>query len=146
MKQIILVSILSAFVGLGVGFFVSKNNDEYQFFYIYSGTAAFITSALLWYLFVYTQTNSGSLRGAIVNGFSGLLAHYVCWYLYIAFVSIQYYITGQPVSSLGEPPMGLLHGIWGASVFSFFSLLAFGWVTIPLGAMIGWLTIQLSNH
>ena len=143
MKQLFIVSILSTLVGLGIGLFVSKGETDYKFFYIYSSIAAFSTSALLWYFFVYTKTEASFLRGAVVNGASGLLAHYVCWYLWIAFVSIEYYITGKPVSSLGEPPMGLLHGIWGAATFSFFSLLMFGWLTVPIGAFIGWLATKL---
>ncbi|WPL17544.1 hypothetical protein Thiowin_02569 [Thiorhodovibrio winogradskyi] len=35
--------------------------------------------------------------------------------------------------------MNPIQGLLGAAVFSAFSLFLFGWVTIPAGALLGWL-------
>jgi hypothetical protein len=70
----------------------------------------------------------------------GLLSHPLAWYLAI----LWHYLSGDRAST-GDEPLDPIMGITDSFVFSFWSLLLAGWLTIPVGAALGallarWLT------
>ena len=126
-------------LGILIGVFIAllATGDGYRLFPVYGGTAAFITAAFFWWLIVLRRDAFRRIPGGIAGALSGIVAHYICWYIQIISANICYWIFGGCRSSLGEPPVDLLDGFWGALGLSFFSLLFWGWITAPLGALIG---------
>jgi len=57
--------------------------------------------------------------------------------LLILSANLQHWLFANQYSSLGEPPLNVIEAIPAALVFSFWSLLFFGWITVPAGALIG---------
>lgn len=76
-------------------------------------------------------------RGAIAGALAGAVAHYLCWYLLIAGWFTCHALTGGCTGSLGDPPLNPLTAIPAAALYSAFSLLFLGWLTVSAGAMIG---------
>ena len=91
-------------VGLVVGGYITYNalGFAYDLFPLHAGAAAFITSALLWWLIVEKMQRHGIIIGVFVGILSGSLAHYVCWH----FELIEFYIGYGFLTAL---PDMLLH-------------------------------------
>ncbi len=138
-KSLLKISLLAGLLGLVGGLIVwgMATGSGYQFFPLSAGLAAFGTTAGLWWLLVDRRDSHNLWAGALAGGLSGGVAHYVNWYLQIVAANMCYILTGGCVGSLGEPPIDLLHGLWGAAVLSLVSLLLVGWLTVAVGAIIG---------
>ncbi len=126
-------------VGISMGAYVAAtaNGDGYGLFPLYAGLAAFSTFTVLWWLIVRRKNNLKVLNGAIAGVLSGIVSHYVCWYLLLVEANIKYILLGKGLSSLGEPPQNLIQSFWGALVLSAVSLFLCGWFTVSTGGMIG---------
>lgn len=138
MKQSIYFGLINSLVGIAIGVYVAQlaHGEGYQYFPIYAGVAAFLTTSVGWYFIIY-RTRRFSRNLAIAIGLtSGALAHPVCFYIALIHCNIQYWFWRE-CSSLGEPPINLIFGLFTSFVPSIFSLIFFGWITIPLGAIIG---------
>ena len=101
--------------------------------------AAFLTGAVLWRLVAARATERRALRGALAGGLAGIAAHFLTWYLWYAGMSLCHLLTGGCTDSLGQPPAGPLVAIAGAAGLTGFSLVVCGWVTAPVGALLGWI-------
>ena len=146
LKKTLIVGGLSGLIGLLIGLYVSfvATGEGYEYFPIIAFLAAFGTSsALFWWIAARSRTRRVA-RGAFTGALAGALSHYVCWYLLILVNNLCYWLTGGCLDSLGQPPVDLLNALWGAAVLSIPSLVFFGWLTIPLGALIGGL-VAASN-
>ena len=99
--------------------------------------AAFITAWATWTLFISRTGNGGLVRGAGVGALASLVAHWATWYLVFVGMNVCYFTVGECVSSSGEAPADLIIALAGAAGFSLWSLMFFGWLTLPAGALIG---------
>lgn len=133
------IGLLAGLIGAGYGFYVQRlaTGEGYEWFPVYAGLAAFVTTTFFWWLVVTRSDKRSVWRGIIAGALSGSVAHYICWYLQIIGTNLCYWFSGGCVSSLGEPPVDLLNGLWAALVLSLASLLFFGWLTVPTGALVG---------
>jgi hypothetical protein len=112
-------------VGLICGLYISNTttNLDYSLFWLYASIAAFLTAGALWWILIEKATpNSmirgpGWMRGGIVGGLAGFVAHIVCWIIVL-----------RPTS-----PAALT----SVFVFSLFSVPIFGLFTIPAGMVVG---------
>ena len=138
-KKSIVMGTLCAPIGVVIGLFIGLDaiGSGYEFFAVYAGAAAFLTPTLLWRLIVARTEAYTILRGALTGAISGVLSHFVTWYLFILSSNVCYWAFGGCKDSLGEGPMNPLEGLAGAAGLSFFSLLFFGWITVPIGAILG---------
>ena len=141
----LLMGAICAPAGVGVGWIVASTatGSGYEYFFAYAGAAAFLTGAVMWWLVIERPGKATRLRGAAAGGWAGILAHWACWYLVIVSLWLCNQVTGGCVSSLGDAPMNPLQAMPGAAAFSLWSLLLFGIVTVPYGAIAG---LVLAGH
>ena len=139
----VMCALFGGFVGLGVlGQFSGKG---YEAFPLLSAGASFLTGAVLWWLIVARTGHPGIWRGMLAGVLAALGGHYVTWYLFIVLQNAKYRLLGT-VSSLGDAPIGLVDGLWGAVALTFFSYLFVGFLTVPSGAIIGGLYGWFLKH
>ena len=139
MRKILPISLLAGLFGLIGGTFVwwGAIGDGYELFPAAAALAAFGATAFFWWLIVVRRNNYTVKAGLLAGGLSGLVSHWLCWYLLIIGANACYWLTGDCLSSLGDQPIDPLNGLWGALFFSLFSLLFVGWMTVPLGMVVG---------
>ena len=100
-------------------------------------SAAFVCGAALWRLLPERMSGRRPAWGAAAGAIAGVVSHFFAWYFQYVGMNLCFWITGGCTSSLGEPPANLLEAFVGAAALTFFSLLVVGWLTLPLGAVIG---------
>lgn len=128
--------IFGTLIGITVAY--TSQGSGYELFPVYAGISSFLTAFVLFWFFC-TRTGDFSVwKGAGAGALSGFLAHYFSWYLMLAGQNVCFHIFKGCRSSLGEPPMNMLYGIFGVLPLTFFSLMLLGWVTVPGGAVLGW--------
>ncbi|MCB0156389.1 MAG: hypothetical protein KDF65_16450 [Anaerolineae bacterium] len=138
-RKVLPISLLAGLCGLIGGSWVwwLASGAGYELFPAAAALAAWGTTAFFWWLIVVRRNNYTLKAGLLAGGLSGLVSHWLCWYLLIVGANGCYWLTGGCASSLGEPPIDPLNGVWGALAFSLLSLLFVGWVTVPLGMLVG---------
>jgi hypothetical protein len=77
----------------------------------------------------------------VAGALTGLLSHPLAWYL-----AIVYHYANGAQSSLGEPTLNPVEGLGGSLLFSLGSWLLVGWITVPVGALAGWLLTHIVVH
>lgn len=104
---------------------------------LYAGAAVFLTVLIVWWLHVARPGKAGVVRGAVAGLIIGLVAHPVTWYMWICsnWVLISLSIRSGP--SAGGEPLNPLTGMPGAFVFSLWSVMLIGWLTVPAAAVAG---------
>lgn len=138
-RKILPISLLAGLFGLIGGTLVwwGATGAGYELFPAAAALAAFSTTAFLWWLIVVRRERYTLKAGLLAGGLSGLIAHWLCWYLLIVGANACYWLTGGCLGSLGDLPIDPLNGLWAALLFSLFSLLFVGWVTVSLGMLVG---------
>lgn len=106
---------------------------------------SFLAGFLFWLVFQWRTPTPGQWRGLLAGLTAGAAGHWFCWYLLIIIQNLRFVFLGE-VSSLGEPPLTPLQGLWGACVFTFFSIVIMGWATIPAGGAIGFFMGRLQRR
>jgi len=131
---------LCAGVGLVVGILVSLGaaGDGYRWFFVSAALAAFGSGAVLWRVLPERFARRRAAWGALAGALAGVVSHYLTWYLGYLGANLCFWLTGGCTGSLGDPPAGPLTALWGAAALTFFSLLIVGWLTAPIGAVLGW--------
>ena len=99
-----------------------------------SGVAAFAVSYVIWRLICSPVTPLSPRRGALAGALTGVLAHPIAWYLAVVWT----YSWGRPLFPGGKL-VGPIEGIPVSLVYAFFGVILTGWITVPAGAMGGWL-------
>ena len=132
-------SLLNFAMGLLVGLLVWSTaiGDGYFIFPIGASIAAFVAGGLFWKIF---NSNSKKLKteNIVLTGIlTGSISHYFCFILLSIGMNICYLTTGKCIGSFGDPPTSVSSMLTGALAYSFFSLLFYGWLTIPVSIVIG---------
>jgi len=99
-----------------------------------SGVAAFAVSYVLWRALCSPVRPRSARRGALAGALTGVLAHPVAWYLAVVWT----YLRSRPMFPGGKP-VGPIEGLSVSLVYAFFGLILTGWLTLPAGAIAGWL-------
>lgn len=131
---------LCAIVGVLFGIYVFLNaaGEGYRWFFVAAALAAFGSGAALWRILPERSASRRPAWGALAGALAGVVSHYLTWYLSYLGANLCFWLTGKCTGSLGDPPANLLMALEGAAALTFFSLLALGWLTAPIGAVLGW--------
>ena len=108
--------------------------DDWWPMVVASGVAASAVSYVLWRVLCSPGRPSSARRGALAGALTGLIAHPVAWYLAVVWT----YLRGHALFPNGKP-VGPIEGLGPGFVFAFFGLILTGWLTVPAGAIAGWL-------
>jgi hypothetical protein len=103
-----------------------------QWMILTSVIAAFITGTILWRTVFGHGRKPTFWRGAGVGALVVIVAHPLAWYL----LFLLLYFSGEP-SSFPERTLHPLGGLGASLTASAASLLVLGWITIPVGGLIG---------
>ncbi len=130
------IGLLYSIIGLLIGLYISNPfTNDWRYFYLFSSFSGFITTALLWQLFIEKSKRRSLIKAVFIGLLTGILSHYVCWYLqlsgyyfYDLFFGIDAAANAKPV----HPFQGLLY----AFVLTLYSLMLFGWITVPAGMVL----------
>jgi len=110
--------------------------EGWEAFRYFAGLASFLVSGFVWFTLSRGRI-LGIRRGVAMGALVGLLSHPVTWYLAILY---NYFWATRFLQS--DKALGPISGMDGSLVFSFWSLLLTGWMTVPvaagLGAIIAW--------
>ena len=123
-----------------IAFDAIGNYDSLPF---YATFATFLIAYLLWYTFM--SKNHSRKRGVFIGILTVILSHYFSWYFMLIVANIEYYIFNIPIGSLNDIPIDLISGLGYMWIYTFYSLLFFGWITIPIGAIIGGIFASINN-
>ena len=139
LRQSLVMGLICAPVGFVVGYVLLSDapGDGLKHFQYYAAVAAFLAPTLAWWLLVERKSRLTLGRGIGAGALGAAVAHYVCWYLMIVGSNIDYWLLQGPGSSLGEAPIDVINGLWGAAGYALLSYLVIGWATLPAGALIG---------
>ena len=88
---------------------------------------AFFCGMVCWGIFMARGQKVSFWRGVWVGALVGLLSHPLAWYGSI----LYFYLAGEPHT------LNPLEGLWASVVYSLLSLLFVGWLTVPVGAIVG---------
>lgn len=141
LRRCLAMGVVSALAGMAGGGWAAATafmTSGYEIFLFSAPVGSFVTGFAFWLLLV-ARRLTPSKKAAIAAGvLTGIVSHWSCWYLTICYQNLRYVFLGE-TSSLGEPPIDLLNGLWGAAVFSFWSLIVLGWLSAPFGGLLGYL-------
>ncbi len=130
-------------IGVLCGLFVlsfssaDTRGEGWTAFPLYAGAAAFLTTLVVWWLYLARPGKPGVLGGAVAGLISGLVAHPVTWYVMICCNWAWILLSGGTGSSAGDDTLNPISGLLGALVLSLWSVIFMGWITIPAGALVG---------
>jgi len=110
---------------------------DYNILPIYAMLATFLTACIFWYFIIEKHQKYHIKIGIIVGIATALFSHYVCWYIMLIPSNISYYIFDISSGSLNEPPIDLISGLLYMWVYTLYSWLFFGWISLIIGGMIG---------
>ncbi|HEY0976143.1 MAG TPA: hypothetical protein VGE21_01630 [Flavobacteriales bacterium] len=141
MKRWYKFGLFNALVGVIVGLHltVTATGNGYWAFIVAAPIAAFLTAGICWRCF---QSDSEPIETPylfVIGLISGTASHYVTFVLLGLGINILYLIGAYEGDSLGNPPPNLLMVIAGSFATTLYSLLMYGWVTVPASILSGFL-------
>jgi hypothetical protein len=125
--------LLNALLGLIVGIGINING-----FAIAAPIAAFLIGGLFWKLLIKDKINN--FRVIITGILSGSISHYLTFILSGVIGNFQYWTTGNTAYTPSIPDM-LVRSI----VMTLFSLVFFGWLTVPYAIIMGFILKRIEN-
>lgn len=134
-RSALLAAIPLGLAGTGASaiFFGSRIDNGYGFFIPICGLAAFGLAVVLLRLIVIPAP--GMLSGVLVGVVVGVASHPLAWYLGMMYNAVLFRAEGRARDAIGP-----IIGIAGAFTYSLMSWLYAGWLTVPIGGIVGGLT------
>jgi len=132
--------ILNSLVGIAIGLHTTTRNDSYYLFIYILPISFYITSVLFWKLFVDGRTlKVESKRNKVVfTGFlTGFISHPISFFVLYIIGNIAYWLPFIDNYNIIDSPFNLIDMLISSFIFSIFSLIMYGWITIPSAIMFG---------
>lgn len=133
------MGLLCAAVGALTGLWISITaiGDGYGVFIVAAPLAAFLSGCFFWWLLVLRRGRLHRVVPALAAGsLAAVFGHFLCWYLLLSGSFVWSRISGQ-AHPPGWAPVNPLQAVPAAGLYAAISLVFYGWVTIPAGALIG---------
>jgi hypothetical protein len=108
--------------------------------------AGILVGTLLWWLLIARDNSYSVTRGFWIGILISVLIHPFVWYFEILHANICFHLLHDNICANGNTPMNPLQGIQGAFFYSNISWYALGWITIPIGGIIGALATYWQKH
>lgn len=121
----IFFSLIGVIVGISIS--ITAVGNDYNYFYIYSGISGFITAKYFAKFFIEKKDKFNHLRLIGVAVLTGLVSHWLCWYLINLVLNFRYWILNEHFFSA---PVNPLLGIFAVLLLCVWSWLFVGWATI----------------
>ena len=136
LRPALLYGLFNAFVGLIVGFYVyiKAIGDGYGIFMLSAPLAMFGIGSLVWRITMKNEEIKPE-RIVFLGVLTGTITHYFTWVFTSVFLNLCYWCTGGCTDSFGNSPESIVFMFRYGFVYSFFSLLFYGWVTV-LGSIL----------
>ena len=147
MSNAIKFGILNSIIGLILGIYIAYSaiGNGYGILAIGAPISAFVCGIYFWNLIFKKSTENRNGKLILIGFLTGTVSHYLCWILLNIGMNICYWTTGNCTSSLGEPPAE----IWQMLIFGIgttgWSLLFYGWITIPSSIGIGFIIDRINK-
>lgn len=120
-----MISALAALMIISLGL-----KDEWANLWVFSGSASAIVAFTLSYFFIEKKQPCTNTRIVLVGTSIALLSHWLCWFEFLLF---NMYTELDPTTSPHNP----IDALGGAFGLTFFSLMFFGWTSIPISIYLG---------
>lgn len=143
------MGLVCGLAGLIIGIFfsyVGGSGGLFNNFWIWSAISAFIGGTSVWYLIIVRSDQYEPDKGAIAGVIISIISQLLLWYMKQSQKIICFYITGGCTNSFGEAPPGFLKSLSISCALLVLSLVWFGWCTIPVGGVLGWLMSVRQTH
>ncbi|MBL0128423.1 MAG: hypothetical protein IPP83_13435 [Flavobacteriales bacterium] len=141
LKRSVKFGLLNAVIGVLVGMHlaVTAIGSGYWVFIIAAPIAALLTAGIAWRFF---QSEAERIEVPclfIIGLITGSVSHYITFVLLGVAMNVLYWIGAYGGDSLGNPPPNLLMVLAGSFATTLYSLLFYGWVTVPASILAGFL-------
>ncbi|EJO78728.1 hypothetical protein LEP1GSC020_2118 [Leptospira interrogans serovar Grippotyphosa str. 2006006986] len=134
----LILAITCSIIGLIVGIIITLTaTGDYKTFPIFSALAGFSASYVIWKFFVEKNQNYGVTRGIFLGIVIAIISHHLTFYYFILFANIEYWILNIRNPD-NMPPLNPFSGLFVVSIGTLWSLIFYGWITLPIGAFVGW--------
>ncbi len=134
----LILAIICSIIGLIVGIIITLTaTGDYKTFPIFSALAGFSASYVIWKFFVEKSQNYGITKGIILGIVIVIISHHLTFYYFILFSNIEYWILNIRNPD-NIPPLNIFSGFFVVSIGTLWSLIFYGWITLPIGAFLGW--------
>ena len=140
--------ISNSLVGIAIGLHTTTRNDSYYLFIYILPISFFITSVLFWKLFVDGRIlKVESKRNKVVfTGFlTGFISHPISFIVLYIIGNIAYWLPFIDNYNIIDSPVNLINMLISSFILSIFSLIMYGWITIPSAIILGILLDKLSK-
>jgi hypothetical protein len=127
-------ALVNAALGMLVGILIwQTSSGEGYFVFPFAGAASAAVASWGAWRFFCGQPVTPSVGAVVRTGLvAGSVSHYLCWVLLAVGVNLCYFLTGDCVSSTGDPPVSILDMLGFGFMLSGVSLVVFGWLTMSL--------------
>lgn len=133
--------LLNSAIGLLIGLYITYSSIGEGYWILIFGApiSAFVCGFYFYSLFLKKQAGTSVARLVGTGLLTGTISHYVCWVLLSIGLNICYWTTGSCLDSLGKPPAQIWQMMLLGVGMTGWSLLFFGWITIPSSIGFGFL-------
>ena len=148
MNDSVKYGISNSLVGIAIGLHTTTRNDSYYLFIYILPISFFITSVLFWKLFVDGRIlKVESKRNKVVfTGFlTGFISHPISFIVLYIIGNIAYWLPFIDNYNIIDSPVNLINMLISSFILSIFSLIMYGWITIPSAIILGILLDKLSK-
>lgn len=149
-RESIEMGAMCAIVGLTVGVFLVGGDlhDRHNFFsllWLFAPASALLVGMPVWYFTVSKKGDYDTGTGAVAGILISLVSQYLCLFLRQIYHLGCYYATRNYTNSFGEPPPGISELLFLSAGVTVLGLLWLGWITIPLGGVVGMVVVKIQR-
>ncbi len=128
----------NALIGLLIGIYITYTaiGKGYWIFIPVAVLSAFFTGLIFWKLIMRNSVKKVFWKLILTGLMTGIISHVISWVLLLIGTNICFWLTGDCAGSLNQSPVPLEDILSYALFLSAWSLLFFGWISVPASIFI----------